>query len=89
MDPRPRTLAPRAAILADDDAVYGDTLAALEGLDWGRLRPDEQDRVHDLTGRCGRLWDGSWDFSRLRRVEVDELARLARKASVLDCLAAA
>lgn len=89
MDNRLRTLAIRAAILADDDAMYHETLAALSGLDWGRLDPDEQERVRALTGRCGLLANGGWDFSRLRRAEVDELDRLAWKASELGRRAAA
>ena len=51
MDLRLRTLALRAAMLADDDALYAATLAGFAGLDWRRLAPDEQARVRVLTAR--------------------------------------
>lgn len=84
MDPGLRSLAMRAALLAANDraadAAYAATLAALRDLDWRRLSREERARVRELSGRCGRLGDGGWDFSRLRRAEVDELAGLVGRA---------
>jgi hypothetical protein len=63
----------RAAILADDDAAYGVTLAALDGLDGRRLDPADRERGQSPVARRGELPCGGWDLSHVRRCGVEEL----------------